>query len=75
MTFPMIASNASTVFPARFLRASASMFNYFFKAPSFFGVDNPEVAGPPPPKTTGMANTIVEMVIKRAVSIDTIVIP
>ena len=38
--------------PAILLRASTSIFNYFFKAPSSFSGDDSEVAGPTPsPKT------------------------
>ena len=41
--------------------------------PSSFGVEPP--APPPPPKTPVMARTIVQIVIKRAVSIENIVMP
>ena len=49
-TLPTIAGNASAAFPASLLRASASLFNLFFKPPSSFGG---EVEPPhPPPKDT-----------------------
>ena len=47
-------------FLANLLRTSASLFNHFSKAPSNFGGDNPEVAGPPPPpKAPVIGNLIV----------------
>lgn len=50
--------------PAVVLRASASLFYHFFKAPSSFDGDTPAAAGlPSGPKTPVTASTIVEMVI------------
>ena len=71
-TLPTIAGNVLTVFPASLLSASVSLSNHFFKAPSSFGGERPV---PPPPKAPVMARTIVEIVIKRAVSIENIVMP
>ena len=45
--YPTIASNASTVFPARLLRASANSFNHFFKVLLPYGEDDSDAAGPP----------------------------
>ena len=72
-TLPTIAGNASTIFPASLLSASASLPNHFFKIPSSFGEEPPIPASPP--KTPVIASTIVEIVIERAVSIENIVIP
>ena len=72
-TLPTIAGNASTIFPASLLSASASLPNHFFKIPSSFGGEPPIPASPP--KTPVIASTIVEIVIERAVSIENIVIP
>ena len=50
--------------PAVVLRASASLFYHFFKAPSSVDGDTPAAAGlPSGPKTPVTASTIVEMVI------------
>ena len=58
------------------VRASASFVNSFFKALALFDEDDPEATRPfPPPKTPVIATTIVELVVERAVSIDTIVLP
>ena len=73
MTLPTKAGNASTAFPADFLAAFASLSNYFLKIPSSFGGKLP--IPPLPPKTPVMAKTIVEIVIKKAVSIEDIVMP
>ena len=62
-TLPTIAGNASAVFPASHLSASACLFNHLFKTPLSFGVEPPPPPPPPPPK-------IVEMVVERAVSIE-----
>ena len=58
-----------------YLRHLLAHLTIFFKAASYIGGDDPEAALPPPPETPVLASTIVEMVIERAVSIDTIVIP
>ena len=71
-TLPMMAGNASTVFPASFLSASASLSNHFFRVPLSFHGRPPT---PLPPKTLVMARVIVEMVIETAVSIENVVIP
>ena len=68
---PAIASNASTAFPESLLSVSASLSSHFFEIPSYFG-------GEPlvpllPPKTPVTARTIVEILIKRAVSIENLV--
>ena len=66
---PTIAGNTSAAFLTSLLKASASLSNHFFKVPlSFDG--GPPAPSLPPPKTTVMARTIVEMVIERAVSIE-----
>ena len=57
-TLSTIAGNASTPFPTSLLRASASLFNHFFKVPSSFGVD---AESPPPAKTLVIVSTIVVM--------------
>ena len=72
-TLPTIAGNASTVFPASLLRASANLSYHFFKTPLSFGVKPP--VSPPPPKAPVMSSTIVKIVIEKAVSIENIVIP
>ena len=72
-TLPTMANNASTIFPASLLSASASLPNHFFKTPSSF--DGQPSAPPSLPKTPVIASTIVELVIERAVSIEKIVIP
>ena len=73
-TLTKIAGNTSTAFLASHLIASASLFNHLFKTPSFFdGEPPPSPPPPPPPKTTEIASTIVEIVIKRAVSNETMV--
>lgn len=78
-----IASNISAAFPESILRAYASLFNLFRKvhSPHFFEVHSPfdgdklETAGvSPPAKTLVVANEIFELFIKRAASIDTILI-
>ena len=43
-----ITENVSTVIPASSLRASASLFNHFFKVTLSFGGDVSEQAGSPP---------------------------
>ena len=43
--FPARAENASTTFPVSLPRTPASFFNHFFKAPSSFRWENPEIAG------------------------------
>ena len=45
--------------PASLLRASANLFNYFFKAPLSFGGEEP--TPPPRTKTPVIANTIVDI--------------
>ena len=55
-TLPTIAGNASTVFPASLLSASASLHNHL----SSFGGEPP--TPPLPPKAPVIARTIVEMV-------------
>ena len=72
-TLTKIAGNTSTAFLASHLIASASLFNHLFKTPSFFDGEPPPSPPPPPPKTTEIASTIVEIVIKRAVSNETVV--
>ena len=72
-TLTKIAGNTSTAFLASHLIASASLFNHLFKTPSFFDGEPPPSPPPPPPKTTEIASTIVEIVIKRAVSNETMV--
>ena len=48
------------------LRASASLFNHFFKAPFSFGGDDPEAAGLLlSPKTLVIASAVVALVIER----------
>ena len=71
---PTVAGNASRVFPASLLSASANLPNYFFKIPSSFG-EEPLAPLPPPPKTPVMARAIVEIVIERAVNIKNMVLP
>ena len=71
-TLPTIAGNGSEDRPASLLRASASMFSHLVKTSSSFG--DPDATGPPHPKTSVIASIIVQKVIKRAVSIDIIVI-
>ena len=46
-SFPARAENASTIFPVGLPRTPASLFNHFFKAPSSFGRENPEIRGTP----------------------------
>ena len=71
---PMMAGNASAVFPVSLLSASANLSNHFFKVPSSFDGEPP--ASPlPPQKTPVTARAIVEIVMDRAVSIAAIVIP
>ena len=54
--------------------ASASLFNHFFKVPQSFDGDEPEATGRPPlSKPPVIANTIVEMVMERAMGNDIIV--
>ena len=60
--------------PTTLLRASTSLFDHFFKTPLLFG--DPEAEGSSsPPKTPVIETAIVNMIIERAVSIDSIVIP
>ena len=61
--------NFSTTFPSNLLSASASLHNH----PSSFGEQTEP--RPTPPKTSAMARKIVEIVIKRAVSIQNMVMP
>ena len=71
---PTTTGNTSTALPASFLRASASLLHYFFQSLSSFGREDPEAAGrPSPPRTPVIASTLVEKVIERAVTTDTIV--
>ena len=69
-TLPMIPGNTLAASPTSLLRASASLSNYFFRAPLPFDEGPPPL--PPPPV---MARTIVAMVIEKAVSIENMVIP
>ena len=72
---PVIVGNVSTALPAILLRKTASCFSRFFRAPSS-GWDGTETVGSPyPPKTPVIASTTAEMVIERALSIDTTVMP
>ena len=73
-TLTKIVGNASTAFLACHLIASASLFNHLFKTPSFFDGEPPPPPLPPP-KATEIASTIVEIVIERAVSTETLVQP
>lgn len=69
-TLPTIAA-----FLISLLIAFASFVNHFFKALSSFGRGNPEAAGLTPlPKTHVIASAIVQMIIERDESIDTILI-
>ena len=72
-TLPAIAGNTSTAFLASLSSAFASLSNHFFKTPSSSGGEPP--VPPPPPKTPMMANTIVEIVIEKAVTIENMVMP
>ena len=72
-TLPTIAGNASTLFRASLLSASANLSNDLFQKTPSLGVE--PVPLPTPPKTPAMARTIVEIVIERAVSIENMVIP
>ena len=73
-TLTKIVGNASTAFLACHLIASASLFNHLFKTPSFFDGEPPPPPLPPP-RATEIASTIVEIVIERAVSTETLVQP
>ena len=73
-TLTKIVGNASTAFLACHLIASASLFNHLLKTPSFFDGEPPPPPLPPP-KATEIASTIVEIVIERAVSTETLVQP
>ena len=73
-TLTKIVGNASTAFLACHLIASASLFNHLLKTPSFFDGEPPPPPLPPP-KATEIASTIVEIVIERAVSTETMVQP
>ena len=66
---PTIALTTSKVFPASFLGASANLSSHLLS----FGVELPVPLSTP--KTPVMARTVVEIVIERVVSIETIVIP
>ena len=72
-TLTKVAGNASIAFLASLLIVSASLFNDLFKTTSFFDGEPPPP--PPPPKTTERASTIVEIVVERAVSTETMVQP
>ena len=74
-TLTAIAGNTSSAFPASLLSASASLFNHLLKTPSFFDGEPPSSPLPPPPKTTEIVSTIIEKVIERAVSTETMVQP
>ena len=75
-TLLTIAGNALTAFSENILRASANLFDHFNQGPSpFDGGDLESVGLPLPPKIPVIATKTAEMVIERAVSIDTIVIP
>ena len=71
-TLPIIASSASTAFPASLLTGLASLSSPFFRVPSSFSVEA-EPPVPPPPKTPVYASAMVEMVIDRAVKIENII--
>ena len=73
-TLTKIVGNALTAFLACHLIASASLFNHLLKTPSFFDGEPPPPPLPPP-KATEIASTIVEIVIERAVSTETLVQP
>ena len=73
-TLTKIVGNASTAFLACHLIASASLFNHLLKTPPFFDGEPPPPPLPPP-KATEIASTIVEIVIERAVSTETLVQP
>ena len=61
---------------ASLLGASATLFNHFYKAPLSFGWDGTGRTGPSsPPNTPVMTRSIVEKVVEREVSIDTIAMP
>ena len=72
-TLTKTVGNASTAFLACHLIVSASLFNHLFKTLSFFDGEPPPPPPLPPPKTTETASTIVEIVIERAVSTETMV--
>ena len=66
-----IDGNVSTAVSKCLLSASASLFNHLFKAPSLFDGEPP----PPHSKIPVISSAIVKIVIKRDVSIDSMVIP
>ena len=60
---------------SKYLRASTTFLNHFFKVPSSFGEDDPEAVKPPPTKTPVITSAINELVLDRAIRIDCIEIP
>ena len=66
-----IDGNVSTAVSKCLLSASASLFNHLFKAPSLFDGEPP----PPHSKIPVISSAIVKIVIKREVSIESIVMP
>ena len=68
-----MAGSASTAFPPSLLSVSANLSNYFFKVSLSFDGGPPVPL--PPSKTPVMARKIVEILIERAVSFESIVIP
>ena len=67
-TLLKIAGNASAAFPARLLRASASLLSHCFKVSSSFAGEAEPLPPPTPPKMPVIASTIVEIVKERAVT-------
>ena len=63
---PPMVGNASTAFPASFLSVSANLSNHFFRVPLSFGEE--------PPKSPMTESTIVVILVKRAESVEIIVI-
>ena len=65
VTVPMMAGNASTVFPAGLLSASANLFNHFFKALSSFGGEAGTRPPLPPPKLPMPESTIIVIPVTK----------
>ena len=71
-TLPTIAGNASPAFPASLLSACANLSNYFFRVPLSFGGVPPVPT--PPPKSPMTESTIVAMPVKKAESVEIMII-
>ena len=71
-TLPIMTGNVSKAFPASLLRTFVSLSNHFVKITSSFGGES--LPSLPPPNASLMARRIVEIVIERAVNIESIVI-